>query len=203
MKVESNGVAGVVWSGSGLLGLKWAGGRQPFCPFRRDFTVWRWESQVAHAFHAAGGNCLDTAHLYGDAYGGSNWSAERLQEANEYAAANGLTPFIANSPRFRLAVQKEPPWPDCVSVCGPAGEGAHAWCHKNGVTLFVWSSLAGGFFSGRFRRDNLDTLTESYDQLAVKVYCEEGNFKRLDRVQELAADKGVSLFVPPRGGRRL
>jgi len=66
LKDESNGVAGVAWSGSGLFGLKWAGGRQPFCSFRRDFTVWRWESQVAHAFHAAGGNCLDTAHLYGD-----------------------------------------------------------------------------------------------------------------------------------------
>jgi len=80
---------------------------------------------------------------------------------------------------------------------------ARAWCRENGVTLFVWFSLAGGFFSGRFRRDNLDTFTESYDQLAVKVYCEEGNFKRHDRVQELAADKGVSLFVPRRGGRRL
>lgn len=87
MKVESNGVAGVVCSGSGLLGPVWAGGRQPFCSFRRDFTVWRWESQVAHA------------------YGGSNWSAERVQEANKYAAANGLTPFVASSPQFSPAVQ--------------------------------------------------------------------------------------------------
>ena len=81
-----------------------------------------------------------------DAYGGSNWSAERLQEANEYAAANGLTPFVASSPQFSLAVQIEPPWRDCISVSGPAGEAARAWCRENGVTLFVWSSLAGGFF---------------------------------------------------------
>ena len=128
-----------------------------------------------------------------DAYGGSNWSAERLQEANEYAAEHGLTPFVASSPQFSLAVQIEPPWRDCISVSGPAGESARAWCRKNGVTLFVWSSLAGGFFSGRFRRDNLDTFTEWYDQLAVKVYCEEGNFQRHDRVQELAADKGVTV----------
>ncbi len=68
-----------------------------------------------------------------DAYGGSNWSAERLQEANEYAAANGLTPFVVSSPQFSLAVQKEPPWPDGVSVSGPAGEGARLvpreWCN--------------------------------------------------------------------------
>lgn len=128
-----------------------------------------------------------------DAYGGSNWSAERLQEANEYAAAHGLTPFVASSPQFSLAVQIEPPWRDCISVSGPSGEAARAWCRENGVTLFVWSSMAGGFFSGRFRRDNLDTFTEWYDQLAVKVYCNEDNFQRHDRVQELATDKGVSV----------
>ncbi len=128
-----------------------------------------------------------------DAYGGSNWSAERLQEANEYAAAHGLTPFVASSPQFSLAVQIEPPWRDCISVSGPSGEAARAWCRENGVTLFVWSSMAGGFFSGRFRRDNLDTFTEWYDQLAVKVYCNEENFQRHDRVQELAAAKGVSI----------
>ncbi len=128
-----------------------------------------------------------------DAYGGSNWSAERLQEANEYAAAHGLTPFVASSPQFSLAVQIEPPWRDCISVSGPSGEAARAWCRENGVTLFVWSSMAGGFFSGRFRRDNLDTFTEWYDQLAVKVYCNEENFQRHDRVQELASDKGVSV----------
>ena len=128
-----------------------------------------------------------------DAYGGSNWTAERLQEANEYAVAHGLTPFVASSPQFSLAVQIEPPWRDCVSVGGPAGEDARAWCRENGVTLLVWSSLAGGFFSGRFRRDNLDSFTEWYDQLAVKVYCNEENFQRHDRVQELAASKGVTV----------
>ena len=128
-----------------------------------------------------------------NAYGGSNWSAERLQEANEYAAAHGLTPFVASSPQFSLAVQIEPPWRDCVSLSGPAGEDARAWCRANGVTLLVWSSLAGGFFSGRFRRDNLDSFTEWYDQLAVKVYCNEENFQRHDRAQELAASKGVTV----------
>ena len=144
------------------------------------------------------GPIVDTLHAAKeagqiDAYGGSNWSAERLQEANEYAAAHGLTPFVASSPQFSLAVQIEPPWRDCISVSGPSGEAARAWCRENGVTLFVWSSMAGGFFSGRFRRDNLDTFTEWYDQLAVKVYCNEDNFQRHDRVQELAADKGVSV----------
>lgn len=127
------------------------------------------------------------------AYGGSNWSVERLREANEYAAAHGLTPFVVSSPQFSLAVQQVSPWIDCESLSGPEGEPARAWCRQNGVTLFVWSSLAGGFFSGRFRRDNLDTLTQPYDQLAVKVYCFEENFRRMDRAQELAESKGVTV----------
>ena len=127
------------------------------------------------------------------AYGGSNWTVERLREVNAYAAAHGLTPFVVSSPQFSLAVQQVAPWVDCESLSGPAGEPARAWCRQNGVTLFVWSSLAGGFFSGRFRRDNLDTLTECYDQLAVKVYCNEENFQRQDRAQELAASKGVTV----------
>lgn len=128
-----------------------------------------------------------------NAYGGSNWSAERLQEANGYAAAHGLTSFVASSPQFSLAVQQEAPWLDCVSVGGPQGEAARAWCRQNGVTLFAWSSLAGGFFSGRFRRHNLDTLTEPYDQLAIRVYCNEENFRRHDRAQEVATSKGVTV----------
>ena len=55
----------------------------------------------------------------------------------------------------------------------------------------------GGFFSGRFRRDNLDTLTECYDQLAVKVYCIEENFKRQDRAQELAPAKASPCPTSP------
>jgi len=127
------------------------------------------------------------------AYGGSNWSVERLREANEYAAAHGLTPFVVSSPQYSLAVQQVSPWIDCESLSGSAGEPARAWCRQNGVTLFVWSSLAGGFFSGRFHRDNLETLTQPYDQLAVKVYCFEENFQRMDRALELAESKGVTV----------
>ena len=39
------------------------------------------------------------------AFGGSNWTHERIREANEYATAHGLTPFAASSPNFSLAEQ--------------------------------------------------------------------------------------------------
>jgi aryl-alcohol dehydrogenase-like predicted oxidoreductase len=127
------------------------------------------------------------------AFGGSNWSYERIAAANEYAAAHGLTPFAASSPQFSLAEMIEPPWDGCVSIGGPSGAAARDYYARTQVALFTWSSLAGGFFSGRFRRDNLDQFTTGLDSLCVKSYCYEDNFKRLDRAEQLAQEKGLTL----------
>jgi aryl-alcohol dehydrogenase-like predicted oxidoreductase len=127
------------------------------------------------------------------AFGASNWTVERIQAANAYASANGLTGFVASSPNFSLAEQVKEPWEGCISISGPSGEAARAWYAETEMPLFTWSSLAGGFFSGRFRRDNLDTFESPLDKLCVQSYCYEDNFKRLDRAETLAAQKGVPL----------
>lgn len=127
------------------------------------------------------------------AFGGSNWSYERIREANAYAAANGLTPFAASSPQFSLAEMIQPPWDGCVSIGGTSGAAARAYYTETQLALFTWSSLAGGFFSGRFHRDNLDQFTTGLDALCVKSYCYEDNFARLDRAEQLAAEKGLTL----------
>lgn len=129
------------------------------------------------------------------AFGGSNWSPARLQEANEYAAANGLVPFAASSPNYSLAEQVQPPWDDCLTISGPSHAADRAWYAQSGLSLFTWSSLAGGFFSDRFHRDNLDSLAQGsyFDQLAVKCYCHEPNFQRLDRARLLAEQKGKTV----------
>ena len=127
------------------------------------------------------------------AFGGSNWSHARVAEANRYAAEHGLTPFAVSSPNFSLAEQVQAPWEGCVSIGGPSGEEARAWYAEQHIPLLTWSSLAGGFFSGRFRRDNLETFTSYLDRLCVTSYAYEENFGRLDRAEQMAADKGVSL----------
>ena len=128
-----------------------------------------------------------------NAFGASNWSVARFQEANAYAAAQELQGFVASSPNFSLAVQAKPPWPNCVSISGPQGEAERTWYNSKQTPLFTWSSLAGGFFSGRFNRDNLDTFTTSLDKLCVETYCYEENFRRLDRVRQLADEKGMTI----------
>ena len=127
------------------------------------------------------------------AFGGSNWTPERLREANDYARENGLTPMVASSPNLSLAVQIEEPWPDCVSISGDAGEESRRWYEETGMPVFTWSSLAGGFFSGRFTRDNLDTFESYLDQICVRTYCYEENFGRFDRATFLAAEKGLTV----------
>jgi aryl-alcohol dehydrogenase-like predicted oxidoreductase len=127
------------------------------------------------------------------AFGGSNWSAQRIAEANEYAYARNLTPFVVSSPNFSLAIQVQPPWPNCVSISGPETEGDRQWYIQQNMPLFCWSSLAGGFFSGRFTRTNLDSFESGLDKLCVTSYCVEDNFRRLDRAQQLAGEKRLSV----------
>lgn len=126
-------------------------------------------------------------------FGGSNWTYERVREANEYAVSQGLTPFAVSSPNFSLAEQFRPPWAGCITVSGPAGTEARAWYREQGIPLFTWSSLAGGFFSGRFSRTNLDQFSTHLDKVCIEAYCYEPNFQRLDRARELAEERGLTI----------
>lgn len=136
-------------------------------------------------------NAHHRAGLIG-AFGGSNWTHARIAEANAYAQTHDLVPFVASSPQFSLAEQVRPPWPGCISIGGRGGDAAHAWYREAGVALFTWSSLAGGFLTGRIRPDTRDTLPEML-QLAADSYGSPDNFERLARAEPLAAQKGVTL----------
>ncbi|MEZ4670249.1 MAG: aldo/keto reductase [Anaerolineae bacterium] len=126
-------------------------------------------------------------------FGASNWSTSRIQEANVYAEAHGLQGFTVTSPNFSLAEQFKEPWPNCVSISGPQNAEAQQWYLEQSMPVLAWSSLAGGFFSGRFERNNLDSFTDYFDTVCVNSYCYEPNFQRLDRVRQLAAETGLSV----------
>lgn len=123
------------------------------------------------------------------AYGGSNWRAERIAEANAYAKAHGLTPFVASSPHFSLAEQIDAPWDDCVTITGAANAPQRDWYLREQLPLFCWSSLAGGWFSGRLSRDNQE---EHADTLYMRCYGCEANWRRLERAIALGRKRGLS-----------
>ncbi|MHC4717758.1 MAG: aldo/keto reductase [Planctomycetota bacterium] len=127
------------------------------------------------------------------AFGGSNWSAGRVAEANEYADSHGLTGFAASSPNHSLAIPRDVPWEDCLSISGPAGAADRAWYSETQLPVLFWSSLAGGFFSGRFSRESPGGSGGDMDELAAKCYCTEESFDRLEWAQRVSAEQGLTL----------
>jgi len=119
-------------------------------------------------------------------YGGSNWTHQRVNEANAYADAHGLRPMAVASNQYSLAEWIDPPWPGgCVSITGPDAADARGYYASTPMALINWSSLCGGFFSGRFTRDDLDSFTDEADTRCIRCYANEANFTRLDRAAEL------------------
>jgi aryl-alcohol dehydrogenase-like predicted oxidoreductase len=127
------------------------------------------------------------------AFGGSNWSHQRIEAANTYAKANGLQPLVASSPQYSLAESLDEPWALCISISGADRASAREWYEKTHMPVLAWSPLASGFFSGRFRRDNLHLFGErEWDEVAVRTYASEENFQRLDRAAILAKEKELT-----------
>lgn len=133
-------------------------------------------------------------------FGGSNWTHERIEQANEYAVKHGLTPFCVSSPNFGIAEQIADPWlcdahfgDGCVTIAGPENKIARKWYEMNQIPVFAYSSLARGFFSGMFRSDERELAKTLLDGPGrIGYYCDR-NFERLRRCEELAEQKGVSV----------
>ena len=124
------------------------------------------------------------------AFGGSNWSIERVQEANAYAAARGLQPFTAVSNNFSLARMVDPVWAGCISSSDP---DSRAWFTREQVALFAWSSQARGFFlpapPSAATGNNAPTAAE-----IVRCWHSDDNFQRRERALLLAKEKGVEAI---------
>lgn len=126
-------------------------------------------------------------------FGGSNWTVPRIREANEYAYKHNLEAFTVSSPNYSLAEQVKEPWRGCISISGPSNEADRAWYAEQKMPLFTWSSLAQGFFSGKFTRDTFEAYKSKLPDSCVHAYCYEQNFERLDRAGELAREKGLTV----------
>lgn len=125
------------------------------------------------------------------AFGGSNWTHQRIAEANEYAAAHGLVPFTISSPQFSLAEMVKPAWDGCVGIGGAQGEAARAWYAAQKMPIFAWSSLALGFMAGRYNPDDPKGFLKDLHETALHAYDYPVNYRYLERSTQLADRKGV------------
>ncbi len=128
------------------------------------------------------------------AFGASNWTHQRIAEANAYAQAHGLIPFAVSSPNFGLADQVADLWGGgCVTISGPANREAREWYAAQKMPVIAYSSLGRGFFSGRVQSSRPESAREVLDSFAQIGYISDDNFRRLARAEELAAEKGVKV----------
>ncbi len=114
-------------------------------------------------------------------FGGSNWTAGRLAEANAYAADHGVQGFCASEPRWHLACGDAEPAgekrrePGVLLALSREDEAIH---RRSGLPVIPYSPTANGFFAtGGGKRERLRT---------------EANLARLARAEKLAEQLGAT-----------
>ncbi|MCR9259531.1 MAG: aldo/keto reductase [Pseudomonadaceae bacterium] len=132
-------------------------------------------------------------------FGGSNWSVERVKEANDYAASKGLQGFSAVSNNFSLAQMNEPIWPGTEDATSDA---YRTYLQDTQIALMPWSSQARGFFTpwagqviAEQGKENLvvTSVQPTIEELK-RVWFSQDNFTRRDRAGELAEKYGVEMI---------
>ena len=117
--------------------------------------------------------------------GASNWSADRIREANEFALANGLTPFAVTEVNWALAVET-PAF--CMFPESPfLTEEERKKYLKMGMPILAWASQAGGvitkvLLSGWERLP--EDLRRRYDNPVTR--------RRIENVRKVSGLTGIS-----------
>ncbi len=133
------------------------------------------------------------------AWGGSNWTLERIRAGNDYADASGRQPMSAVSNNFSLARMIRPLWPGVETATSTE---FRSYLEASGMALMPWSSQARGFFTpwaetvmAQTGRENpvITSVQPTMAELAT-TWFSEANFERRRRAAELAQSRGVTLI---------
>lgn len=119
--------------------------------------------------------------------GCSNWRPSRIAEANAWAAANGLRPFVANQVEWSLARTLKPETPLDGSLPFMDAE-AMDFHRRSGMTALAFSAQARGFYS------LLDRLGEAgLPEHLRRHYLNDANLAACRRLKELSASTGATV----------
>ena len=134
---------------------------------------------------------IDTLHSQVTAgkiryFGCSNWRVERIAAAHEYAAAQGITGFVANQMRWSLAQMDPATESDPTTVA--MDEETYTYHKGTGLAAIPYSSQAGGFFQKMAEGRAQDMRPNQQKQ-----YGAVENRKRAARLQQLTQETGYSV----------
>lgn len=119
------------------------------------------------------------------AIGCSNWTLQRIQEAQAYADAHALVSFVANQPMWSLAQVDPRKLSDQTLVV--MDDQTRDYHEQRQMAAIPYSSQANGFFSGRYAKN-----IEPANKTVLRNYYSEVNFERLARVEKLAMERGLT-----------
>jgi 1-deoxyxylulose-5-phosphate synthase len=112
--------------------------------------------------------------------GASSMYAWQFVKAQYVADLHGWTRFVSMQNHYNLVYREE-------------DREMNPFCRTEGVALIPWSPLARGFLAGNRTRDKGgDTARSKSDGFAHHMYYHDNDFDTLDRVVELAGQRGVS-----------
>ncbi len=104
--------------------------------------------------------------------GASNYSTERLHEALQISDEKGYPRYQSLQPRYNLYDRAE------------FEAGLEPLCRDKGLGVISYSSLAGGFLSGKYRTSR--DLSKSLRGEGVRIYMNDRGFRILRALDEVA-----------------
>ena len=111
--------------------------------------------------------------------GASNMAAWQFMKALYVADLHGWTRFVSMQNHYNLVYREDE-------------REMLPMCRAEGIGHIPWSPLARGFLAGNRRAaDKGDTARAKHDDFAHRLYYADSDFQIVDRVVEVAANRGV------------
>jgi aryl-alcohol dehydrogenase-like predicted oxidoreductase len=112
--------------------------------------------------------------------GASSMASWQFVKALYLSDRHGWTRFVAMQNHYNLVYREEE-------------REMLPLCREEGIGVIPWSPLARGFLAGNRRAaDRGDTVRAKVDRFAHELYYADSDFRIVDRVVEVARDRGVS-----------
>lgn len=119
------------------------------------------------------------------AIGASNWTVGRINEANQFAKANGLTPFSVSQMHFSLALTTPAQTMDITHVT--MNDIEYGWYKETNFPVMSFSPQAKGFFARQAAGLTQKEITRQYYGFLPE------NYRRAERLIHLAAELGTNV----------
>lgn len=116
-------------------------------------------------------------------YACSNWTTQRMMEADEYAKAHGYRGFVANEMLYNVGQKYKLPNSDDTLV---EMDEAMIEYHRSGRNLAIpYFGMCSGFFQ--------KLAAHGQDAVRDSMYCTPGNLKLMERINAICNKTGATI----------